>query len=183
MKLVQTTLEQLKCTSRDVLSRNLTGRTCCSPWLRQIGVGQREEWKPNFITLSQHVESYKVKWGMKGHWRHGTHYPHTPGAHHTGLIAADRAALKWCRGPFTLRSPYQKICMYVPTIWHVSLYVLHWFDAHSINVSYCYDVFWTAMQWFSKSCLEWSYTQLDHTDLVQMLSTYWAAVDQLLLGP
>lgn len=110
-KLVQTTVEQLKCSSRDVLFRNLTGRTCCSPWLRQIGVGQREEWNPNFITLSQHVESYKVKWGMKGHWRHGTHYPHTPGAHHTGLIAADRAALEWCRGPFTLRSPYQKFCM------------------------------------------------------------------------
>lgn len=101
-KHVWTTTDQLKC-SRDVLPRNLTGRTCFSPWLRQIGVGQREEWNPNSITLSQHVESFKVKWGMKGHWRHSTHYPHMPGAHHSGLIAADRAALKWCRGPFRLR--------------------------------------------------------------------------------
>ena len=62
----------------------LTARTCGSHWRRQIGRGQREEWNPDFITLSHHVEDFKVKWRMKGRWRHITHYLHTPGAHHIG---------------------------------------------------------------------------------------------------
>lgn len=106
--LLWTTIDQLKCNG-DVVFKNVTARTCGSPWLRQIGVGQREEWNPNFFTLSQHVESFKVKWGMKGHWHHSTHYPHTPGAHHTGLMAADRAALEWEDPSHT---DNQKFCMF-----------------------------------------------------------------------
>lgn len=89
----------------DILSKN-TSRTCGSSWLRQIGIVQREEWNPNFIRMSQQAECFKVKWGMKGHCRHGTHYLHTQGAHQTDLMAADRTALEWCWWPFT-QSPYQ----------------------------------------------------------------------------